>query len=249
MPTHNEDTNEVMLRNRRIGLSQSGIAQFVDNRGINEYKKWCEKGYETIQYYDKVYADWFKIPRSIKTTSIKPSGTVSLLAGVTPGLHWPENNYYIRRIRISKSSNLLDIVKSSNYHIEDDVYDSSSVVVSIPVSIEGVRKLDDVSMWEQVSLSAFLHKYWADNQVSCTVTFRPHEAKDIENVLNYFQYQLKGISFLPKTETGSYPQMPYEAIDKDTYDKLITNIKPLDFSNVNQDSNIEKFCDGDSCII
>jgi ribonucleoside-triphosphate reductase len=74
VPTHNEDTNEVMLRNRRIGLSQSGIAQFIDKKGIHEYKKWCEKGYETVQYYDKVYADWFKIPRSVKTTSVKFSG-------------------------------------------------------------------------------------------------------------------------------------------------------------------------------
>jgi ribonucleoside-triphosphate reductase len=238
-----------MLRNRRIGLSQSGIAQFIDSKGINEYKHWCEEGYNTVQYYDKVYSDWFKIPRSIKTTSVKPSGTVSLLAGVTPGMHYPENNYYIRRIRLGKASNLIPIVEKAGYHIEDDVYDPSSKVVSIPVAIEGVRKLDDVSMWEQVSLSAFLHKYWADNQVSCTVTFRPHEAKDIENALNYFQYDLKGISFLPKTDSGAYKQMPYEAISKEDYDKFIVNVKPLDFNNVNQDSNIEKFCDGDSCII
>lgn len=247
--THNEDTNEVMLRNRRIGLSQSGISQFIDSKGIDEYKTWCEEGYDTVQYYDKVYSDWFKIPRSIKTTSVKPSGTVSLLAGVTPGMHYPENNYYIRRIRISKASNLIDVVKNSNYHIEDDAYDKSSVVVSIPVHIPNVRKLDDVSMWEQVSLSAFLHKYWADNQVSCTVTFKPEEAKDIKNVLNYFQYQLKGISFLPKTEKGAYKQMPYEAISEETYKELVKNIKPLDFSNIHQDATIEKFCDGDNCVI
>lgn len=74
VPTHNEDTNEVMLRNRRIGLSQSGIAMFIDKYGIHEYKKWCEEGYQTVQYYDEIYSNWFKIPRSIKTTSVKFSG-------------------------------------------------------------------------------------------------------------------------------------------------------------------------------
>lgn len=70
IPTHNEDTNEVMLRNRRIGLSQSGVAMYIDKHGIHKYKELCEKGYENIQYYDKVYSDWFKVPKSIKTTSV-----------------------------------------------------------------------------------------------------------------------------------------------------------------------------------
>ena len=68
-------------------------------------------------------------------------------------------------------------------------------------------------MWEQMSLAAFMQKYWADNQVSCTVTFDPEtEGKQIAYALNYFQYQLKGISFLPKLKYGAYRQMPYEEI-------------------------------------
>lgn len=251
VPTHNEDTNEVLLRNRRIGLSQSGIAQFIDNYGIDCYKEWCLEGYNTVQYYDNVYSNWFKIPKSIKTTSIKPSGTVSLLAGVTPGMHYPESPYYIRRMRLSKSSNLLEAVTNAGYKIEQDVYDESgtTLVVEIPVHVQNVRKLADVSMWEQISLAAFLQKYWADNQVSCTVTFRPEEGKDIKNALNYFQYQLKGISFLPKLEQGAYAQMPYEEITEEVYNEMIKSIKPIDFSSISQDSNIEKFCDGDSCMI
>ena len=78
--THWSDTNRVMLRNRRIGCSVSGIAQFITNRGLNELKNWLEEGYDTIQEWDDIYSDWFAIPKSIKTTSVKPSGTVSLLA-------------------------------------------------------------------------------------------------------------------------------------------------------------------------
>ena len=82
--THWAETNRVMLRNRRIGCSMSGIAQFVGKYGLNTFKEWCEEGYKKLEYYDEVYADWLAIPKSIKKTSIKPSGAVSLLAERLP---------------------------------------------------------------------------------------------------------------------------------------------------------------------
>ena len=102
--THWSDTNRVMLRNRRIGCSVSGVAQFITNRGLDEFKSWLNGGYDVIQTWDKQYSDWMAVPRSVKTTSVKPSGTVSLLAGATPGLHYPESRFYIRRVRLSKHS-------------------------------------------------------------------------------------------------------------------------------------------------
>ena len=94
--THWSDTNRVMLRNRRIGCSVSGVAQFITKRGLDELKVWLENGYDIIQEWDCMYSDWFAVPKSIKTTSVKPSGTVSLLAGATLGLHYPESRFYIR---------------------------------------------------------------------------------------------------------------------------------------------------------
>ena len=114
--THWSDTNRVMLRNRRIGCSVSGVAQFITNRGLNEFRDWLEGGYDTIQEWDKMYSDWFAIPRSIKTTSVKPSGTVSLLAGATPGLHYPESRFYTRRIRLSVNSELVEPLKKSRLY-------------------------------------------------------------------------------------------------------------------------------------
>lgn len=69
---HWVETNRVMLRNRRIGTSVSGIAQFVDTHGLNTLKTWLTEGYKTIQYYDDIYSDWLTVPKSIKTTSVKP---------------------------------------------------------------------------------------------------------------------------------------------------------------------------------
>lgn len=244
------ETNRVQLRNRRIGTSLSGITQFIANKGIEELRQWLDDGYATLKYYDNVYSEWFAVPKSIKMTSIKPSGTVSLLPGVTPGMHYPESNYYIRRIRLAANSDLITPIQKAGYKLEPDINDpEGTLVVEVPVAMEGIKTVDKVSIWEQLSLAAFLQEYWADNQVSCTITFKPDEANHIEPALNYFQYKLKGISFLPKTEKGTYAQMPYEEITKKKYDELSKNIKKLKFKQTSEESESERFCDGQTCIL
>ena len=249
--THWSDTNRVMLRNRRIGCSVSGVAQFVTNRGINEFRHWLEEGYDVIQEWDKMYSDWFAVPRSIKTTSVKPSGTVSLLAGATPGLHYPESRFYIRRIRLSKHSELIEPMKKAGYKIEPAFgSEDTTCVVEVLVDVgEGIRTASELSIWEQFSLAAFMQRHWADNQVSCTVTFDPKtEGEQIPQVLNYFQYHLKGISLLPRHDYGAYPQMPYEAIDEKEYNKQMKKLGKLSFGVIkNEEAEIDKFCNNDSC--
>lgn len=94
-----------------------------------------------------------------------------------------------------------------------------------------------------------MQEYWADNQVSCTVTFKPEEGKEIKQILNYFQYKLKAISFLPKVENGVYPQMPYEEISNTVYNELVKPIKQINFNNISEDSKVELFCTNDTCEI
>jgi adenosylcobalamin-dependent ribonucleoside-triphosphate reductase len=251
--THWPETNRVMLRNRRIGCSMSGIAQFIANRGVGELKTWMDTGYRHIEKLDEKYSDWMAIPRSIKTTSIKPSGTVSLLAGSTPGIHFPESRYYIRRMRLGINSTLVPSLEKAGYKIEPAFgSETTTVVVEIPVDVgEGVRTLDSVSMWEQLSLAALAQRYWADNQVSCTVTFDPEsEGTQIASALDVFQYQLKGISFLPRLDLGAYPQMPYESIDADTYHNMKSSLGKLNFGRVKgEEIVVERFCDNDVCEI
>jgi adenosylcobalamin-dependent ribonucleoside-triphosphate reductase len=251
--THWSDTNRVMLRNRRIGCSVSGIAQFITNRGMDELRTWLEEGYDTIQEWDNSYSDWFAIPKSIKTTSVKPSGTVSLLAGATPGLHYPESRFYTRRIRISINSELIEPLKKAGYKIEPAFgSEDSTLVVEIPVDVgEGIRTASELTIWEQFSIAAFLQRHWADNQVSCTVTFDPEkEGEQIPHVLNYYQYHLKGISLLPRHDYGAYPQMPYEAIDEKEYNKQIKKLGKLTFGVIkNEEAEVDKFCNNESCEI
>jgi ribonucleoside-triphosphate reductase (thioredoxin) len=251
--THWPETNRVMLRNRRIGCSVSGVAQFITKHGMEDLRTWLERGYDTIQEWDKQYSDWFAVPKSIKTTSVKPSGTVSLLVGATPGMHYPESRFYIRRMRLSKHSELIEPLKKAGYKLEPAFgSEDSTMVVEVPVDVgEGIRTASELSIWEQFSLAAFLQRHWADNQVSCTATFDPEtEATELPHVLNYFQYRLKGISLLPRHPLGAYKQMPYEAIDEKEYNKQVKKLKYLSFVGVEgEEADIDKFCNNDVCEI
>jgi len=251
--THWSETNRVMLRNRRIGCSVSGVAQFITNRGMEELRTWLEEGYDTIQEWDNMYSDWFAVPKSIKTTSVKPSGTVSLLVGATPGMHYPESRFYIRRMRLSKHSELLKPLKKAGYKLEPAFgSEDSTMVVEVPVDVgEGIRTAAELSIWEQFSLAAFLQRHWADNQVSCTATFDPEtESEQLPHVLNYFQYRLKGISLLPRHPLGAYKQMPYEAIDEAEYNKQVKKLGRLSFVGVEgEEADVDKFCNNDVCEI
>ena len=105
-------------------------------------------------------------------------------------------------------------------------------------------------MWEQLSLAAFLQRHWADNQVSCTVTFDPvKEGPQMKSALDLFQYQLKGVSFLPHCD-GVYPQMPYEEITEDEFNRLTESLKPICWQdNTHSDPQSERFCNNDTCTL
>jgi len=198
------ETNEIIQRNRRVGCSMTGVAQFVDHWGrkelanaikndpkkAREYSEekvgdlirkmgravlveWCERGYRAIRNWDITYSKWMGISESVKVTSIKPSGTVSLLGGATPGMHWPIERYYKRRIRINDSSPLIPILKEAGYRIEKDTYADHTVVATFPVycGSESIRRESEVTMEEQLSMAALLQKHWSDNQVSVTIKF------------------------------------------------------------------------------
>jgi len=252
VPTHWEFTNSIISRNRRIGCSMSGIVNAFAKIGRRKFFEWCDKGYAEIQRLDKIYSDWFGVARSIKTTSVKPSGTVSLLAGEAPGIHYPHSKYYIRRMRISNISPLVEWAKNCGLKVNPAIgQERDTSVIEFPVCEENFeRSKYDVSIWEQVTNAVKLQKYWADNQVSITVTVKKDEEKDIEHVLESFEDSLKSISFLP-LETHGYVQAPYETITQDEYFELMKNVNITDsISTINRvDKQFDKFCDGEKCTI
>jgi len=247
--THWPITNAVMLKNRRIGTSQSGIIDAFVKHGRRTMLEWCEKGYKYLRKLDEKFSDWMCIPRSLKITSVKPSGTVSLLPGVSPGIHYPHAEYYIRRIRISKNSDLYPLLKEAGYKIEEDIYDKNSFVVEFPIHEKYFdRAKKDVSIWEQFQNAVDYQRFWADNQVSITITFKKEEVKEIKRCLECFEDKLKGVSLLPLKDHG-YKQPPYEEITKEQYEEMVKNIKPLKFGIVNDNPVGEEGCETDACAI
>jgi intein/homing endonuclease len=255
IPTHWPETNAVLLKNRRIGLSQSGIIDaFVKHGRHHVLHTWCDQGYKYIENLDKIYSDWLCIPRSKKMTSVKPSGSVSLLAGVSPGIHYPHAEYYIRRIRVASNSPLVKAMRDVGYDVQFDVYGANdeerqrTSVISFPIHERNFSKRkEDVSIWEQVKNTVDYQKYWADNNVSVTVTFKEEEANQIASVLYAFENELKSISFLPISKHG-YAMAPYQEVSKEEYEAMVSKItgKP-DFSLYLDGPAGSKFCDGENC--
>lgn len=255
LPTHWPETNAVIQRNRRIGTSMTGIAGFVDKHGLPEFRTWADTGYDEIQKYDKKYSEWLGIRESIRTTTVKPSGSVSLLSGATPGVHWPAGGkYYLRAVRFANNDPMLTLFKLAWYKVEPDQYSDNTSVVYFPVKTDMERSEKDVSIYEKIHLASEAQHYWSDNSVSVTVTFDPEtEREDIARVLKMYEGNLKTVSFLPMSNK-TYPQMPYTEITEAEYYSYIDQLLKIDFDAIYQGvDNLEaegsKYCDGDVCTI
>ena len=255
LPTHWEETNAIMQRNRRIGTSMSGVANFADIHGLPVLREWMDQGYNVIKEYDNAYSEWLGVRESIKMTTVKPSGTVSILAGESPGVHWtPGGQYFMRAIRFANSDPMLPLFQMANYRIEPaSESPASTSVVFFPVKSLATRAEKDVTIFEKMALAATAQRYWSDNSVSVTVSFDPEtEAKHVGTVLHMYDGQLKTVSFLP-SGNFVYPQMPYTQITQEEYEKSQSELFPIDFAGVYAgmaaDAIGEAYCTTDGCEI
>jgi len=255
LPTHWEETNAIMQRNRRIGTSMSGVADFADNNGLPTLRDWMNQGYGVIREYDNIYSEWLGIRESIKMTTVKPSGTVSILAGESPGVHWtPGGKFFNRAIRFANEDPMLPLFKMANYRVEpaSESPDTTSVVF-FPIKSKAARAEKDVTIFEKMSLAAAAQRYWSDNSVSVTISFNAEtEAEHVGTVLHMYDGQLKTVSFLPSGNM-TYPQMPYTQITQEEYNKATVALFPIDFSGVYgglaADAIGEAYCTTDACEI
>ena len=255
LPTHWEETNAIMQRNRRIGASMSGVADFADNNGMPVLREWMDDGYKTVQRYDNIYSEWLGVRESIKMTTVKPSGTVSILAGESPGVHWtPGGEYFNRTIRFSNDDPMLPLFRMANYRVEPaSESPDTTCVVYFPIKSNAKRSEKDVTIFEKTALAAAAQRYWSDNSVSVTVSFNSETEKEhVGTVLHMYDGQLKTVSFLPQGNE-TYPQMPYTQIEESEYTNASMNLFPIDFSGVYAgmaaDAIGESYCTTDSCEI
>jgi ribonucleoside-triphosphate reductase (thioredoxin) len=255
MPTHWQQTNGIMQRNRRIGTSLTGIASFADNSGLPALREWMDQGYEKIRHYDHKYSEWLCVRESVRVTTVKPSGSVSLLSGATPGVHWgPGGEFYLRAIRFGDQDPMLHLFKAAGYKIEKDLVSANTSVVYFPVASGHKRAEKDVSLFEKIGLAATAQKYWSDNGVSVTLSFdKEEETKFIAPALNMYEGQLKAVSFLPMGNK-TYPQQPYTEITREEYNSYVGTIGKIDWSAIydgveNLEAEGEQYCSTDACEI
>tara|TARA_Y100000114_G_scaffold157156_1_gene187522 strand:+ start:106 stop:1302 length:1197 start_codon:yes stop_codon:yes gene_type:complete len=243
-----KETEDIVHRNMRMGIGVTGYLQATD-----EQRGWLSDCYTYLRAYDKEYSRLCGFPTSIKLTTVKPSGTLSLLAGVTPGAHPGYSQYYIRRIRMAADSELVGVCRNNGFHIEyvrnfDGTEDHSTVVVSFPCSFpDNTMFADDMTAIDQLNVIRKLQEEWSDNSVSVTIYYRKEELDDIKRWLSENYVNVKSVSFLLHNEHG-FDQAPMEEITKEQYEEMsskvtpITSIKQISMSEVDiQD------CDTGAC--
>ncbi len=251
MPSHSSETNEVVSRNRRIGVSVTGIADWLDATSTAQVYDALNAGYDVVRKANAELAKQAGVAPSVRVTTVKPSGTVSLLAGVSSGMHHPLGGYVLRRVRIAAGSPVAERLVSAGIPHEPDVASDETEVFEFPLRYgQGrTRSVKSVSVWEQAAIVAMLQKCWADNAVSNTLTVQPHELNQVDRVLATFAGQTKSLSMLPDRE-DVYPQMPLEHITKDEFERRSAALVAPDWVGVrgsDGDAQGEAYCQGDYC--
>lgn len=229
MKCHQKDTEAIVNKNMRMGLGISGYLQATE-----EQRSWCSNVYVALREYDIEYSAKMGWPVSIKLTTCKPSGTMSLLSGITPGVHPGYAQYMIRRIRIASNSSLVDVVKAHKYPVEfvrgfDGAPDRNTVVASFPYAYPvGTKLAADMSAIDQLEIVKRAQTEWSDNGVSCTVYYHKEELPAIREYLaKNFNKTFKALSFLLHDDHG-FDQAPYEEISEEEYNRLVKSTTIID---------------------
>lgn len=224
LPCHHKDTEEVVHRNMRMGIGVTGYLQASEQQ-----KSWLPELYQYLRSFDKEYSKAHGWPASIKLTTVKPSGTLSLLPGVTPGAHPAFARYLIRRVRVASNHPLVSVCRSHNYRVipemdRDGNIDHSTVVVEFPFSYpEGTTIAANMTAVDQLEVVKRLQTEWSDNAVSCTVYYTMEELPLIQQYLaENYNTNFKSLSFLLHSGHG-FHLAPLEEITKEQYEQMSKN--------------------------
>jgi ribonucleotide reductase alpha subunit len=227
LPFIHEETNRIVHKNMRLGLGVTGVCQSLHKLD------WLDDCYVALRKFDKDWSAKRGWSESIKLTTIKPSGTLSLLGGATPGVHPAFSQYYMRTVRMSSSDALVQTCKDMGYHVEflvnfDGTENRDTVVVYFPCKTpEGSILTKDMDVIKQLDMVKKLQTVWSDNAVSVTAYYKPEELDTLKTWLkNNYEHNVKSVSFLLFKDHG-FKQAPYQEIDETAYLTASAKVKPL----------------------
>jgi ribonucleotide reductase alpha subunit len=250
LPFIHEETNRIVHKNMRLGLGVTGVCQSLDKLD------WLDDCYISLRKFDKEWSAKRGWSESIKLTTVKPSGTLSLLGGATPGVHPAFSQYYMRTVRMSSSDALVQICKDMGYHVEflinfDGTENRDTVVVYFPCKTpEGSILTKDMDVIKQLDMVKKLQTIWSDNAVSVTAYYKPEELDALKIWLkDNYEHNIKSVSFLLFKDHG-FKQAPYQEIDEATYLAASAKVKPLtSISTGNTEMLDMSECAGGACPI
>jgi len=197
---------------------------------------------EAVKEENARVAKLIGINKAARTTTVKPSGTSSLVLGSSSGIHAWHNHHYIRRMRVGKNEALYDYLSVRHPElVEDEAFRPDTMaVVSIPQEApEGsiIRTEDPNDLLARVSR---FNTEWIGtghrngknaHNVSCTISVQDDEWDAVGKWMWDHRHEYNGIAVLPY-HGGSYVQAPFEDISKEDFDRLSKNLHQIDLTNV-----------------
>lgn len=232
-PIHLKEWAEVQYRDRLLGVSFTGYGDLVDMLELSEEEQkellsWMRR---VVHEEAQTYSAKLGINPPLLATTVKPEGTLSLLPGVSSGVHPSYAPYYIRRVRISKMDAVAQALRDLGLEPKPEVgfnslEEAHTWVFEFPIKTPAKKALHEYSAVEQLERYKLVNSYYADHNTSITVYIRPDEVDQVVDWLleNWDHYV--AVSFLPKSNEV-YPLMPFEQITKKRYEKMVAKMPDL----------------------
>jgi hypothetical protein len=247
-----QETEDVVHRNMRVGVSLSGFmgAPWARNPEV------LSAGYRYLEECDISYSSLLGVPKSVKLSTVKPSGTVSLLPqGCTPGMNTALSRYLIRRIRFAGNDPLVETCRRHGYHVEPEIrqdgtrnYDT--MVISFPMDYGPHAVTEDqVNVIDELETQKLLQTYWSDQSVSCSHYFHRDEVSKIHGWLeDNYEDSVKTCAFMHTLDHG-FKQAPLETLTQEEYLDMVEKVTPItsivDEEEIDMVDSLE--CAGGSC--
>lgn len=240
-----------------IGVGMTGIA----SGRIEKYD--LREAAEEVKRMNLETSSKIGIQFAARCTTIKPSGTTSLVLGTSSGIHAWHNDYYLRRVRIGKNEALYEYLRINHPELlEDDMLNSKQAIICIPQKApEGsiLRNEDVMQLLERIKR---FNLQWVRNgfrrgsnanNVSATVSIRDNDWAKVGEWMWENKASYNGLSVLPY-DSGSYKQAPYEDITAEEFARLEQSLRAIDLRNVYEaddetDLKAEAACAGGACAI
>lgn len=245
-----DETNQIVHNKMRLGMGVTGVCQNPN------YPEWCDYTYKNLREFDKKYSKENNWSQSIRLTVIKPSGTLSLLSGSSPGANPGYSKYHFRTVRFSSMDKLVILLKNSGYKIEPEKrIDKSSnhdiAVVYFPCKFSENTICEDKSdCIDQLERIKLLQTCWADQAVSNTVYYKLEDLPRIKEWLNKnYDESIKTVSFLLHSGHG-FEQAVLIPISKDEYNNYSKSLKQMQPEDSIEGEVIESLeCSSGTCPI